>query len=361
MTCEFCGKELTEETAVHFDNVVMCKSCMEQQTVTCSDCGAVIWLENAEGDADTILCGDCYEHYTHCEECGRLITHDMALYHYDYPYCYDCYQKIEDNAIKNYNYKPEPIFYGSGNLFMGVELEIDKGGEYDENAQVLLDMANEDETRIYCKHDGSINNGFEIVSHPMTLAYHRDKMNWSDLFEAAVAREYRSHQTQTCGLHIHVNRSAFGKTEEEQDTAIARVIYFVEHHWNELVMFSRRHSETLDRWAARYATISNTARETYQKAKDKRMGRYVAVNLENENTIEFRLFRGTLRYKTFLATLQLVDEICFLAARLTDKEMEEMSWSQFVSRILPSKNELIEYLKEKRLYVNEETPEGVDQ
>ena len=83
------------------------------------------------------------------------------------------------------------------------------------------------------------------------------------------------------------------------------------------------------------------------------MGRYVAVNLENTNTIEFRLFRGTLRYKTFLATLQLVDEICFYAIRLSDKEMEELSWSDFVSRILPNKHELVEYLKYKRLFVNE--------
>ena len=88
------------------------------------------------------------------------------------------------------------------------------------------------------------------------------------------------------------------------------------------------------------------------------MGRYVAVNLENYNTIEFRLFRGTLRYKTFLATLQLVDEICYCAINMTDKEMEDLSWSDFVSKILPKKFELIEYLKSKRLYVNDAVTES---
>ena len=77
------------------------------------------------------------------------------------------------------------------------------------------------------------------------------------------------------------------------------------------------------------------------------------MNLENFNTLEFRLFRGTLRYKTFIATLQLVDEICYWAINLSDKEMEDMSWSDFVPKILPKKFELIEYLKSKRLYVNE--------
>ena len=81
------------------------------------------------------------------------------------------------------------------------------------------------------------------------------------------------------------------------------------------------------------------------------MGRYVAVNLENYSTIEFRIFRGTLCYKTFIATLQLISEICNAAIRLSDKELEGMSWSDFVSHI--TKPELIEYLKSKMLYINE--------
>ena len=222
----------------------------------------------------------------------------------------------------------------------------------------MLDIANRNEERIYCKHDGSINDGFEMVSHPMTLDYHTNNMNWLDVFEKAVGMDYRSHNTSTCGLHIHCSRSAFGKDYEQQEQAIGRAVFFVERHWNELVKFSRRTLDNLNHWAAKYATISSTTEETYKKAKDKRMGRYVALNLENYNTIEFRLFRGTLRYKTFLATLQLVDEICYCAINMTDKEIEDMSWLDFVQRILPKKPELIEYLKEKRLYVNETVTES---
>lgn len=84
----------------------------------------------------------------------------------------------------------------------------------------------------------------------------------------------------------------------------------------------------------------------------------VAVNLENYATVEFRLFRGTLNYKTFIATLQLIDEICKLAFKFTDKELEGMSWSDFVIQITRDKEELIDYLKAKRLYVNEQTEES---
>lgn len=356
MICSQCGAVITEETTHEFEGSIMCDDCFDSCTVTCDNCGERIWVDDAEGDSNVTLCSHCYEYnYTTCEDCGRLIHNEDAYYEdgEDYPYCRECFEKINDNAIKNYSYKPELIFYGSGNLFYGVELEIDKGGEDSFNAQILLDTANYNVERIYCKHDGSISNGFEIVSHPMSLDYHINNMNWSDVFEKAVQMDYRSHNTSTCGLHIHCSRSAFGKDHEQVEQTIGRIVFFVEKHWNELVKFSRRTSENLNRWAAKYATISNTTEETYKKAKDKRMGRYVAVNLENYDTVEFRLFRGTLNYKTFIATLQLVDEICYQAIHLSDKEMEDMSWSDFVSRILPKKPELIDYLKYKRLYINE--------
>ena len=355
LVCAFCGENLTEETLKEFDDKVMCEHCFDEKTTVCDNCGDRIWRDDAEGDSTCVLCSHCREYsYTTCDECGRLIHNDDARYEDDdYPYCIECYQRHQDCSIKNYGYKPEPVFHGSGNLFYGIELEIDKGGEYEDNAQAILNVGNRDGEHIYCKHDGSIENGFEIVSHPMSLDYHINCMNWKDVFEKAISLGYYSHNTMTCGYHIHCSRQAFGDSYEKQEKAIGRVVYFVEKHWNELVKFSRRKTENLQRWAARYATISNTTDETYKKAKDRHMGRYVAVNLEPLNSIEFRLFRGTLREETFLATLQLVDEICYYAINLSDREMEELSWSEFVSRILPKKAELIEYLKSKRLYVNE--------
>lgn len=243
-------------------------------------------------------------------------------------------------------------------MFMGVELEIDEGGENNYHAQQILDIANKHEERIYCKHDGSLDDGFEIVSHPMTLDYHINRMNWQDILSKARELGYTSHNAGSCGLHIHCNRDFFGADEDEQEVVIGRVVYLTERFWNELVKFSRRTTGSLNRWAAKYATISDTVIETYQKAKDKDCGRYVAVNLTNFNTIEFRMFRRTLRYETFTATLQLVDEICRTAVKLSDFEMENLSWSEFVQQInREAKPELIAYLKSRRLYVNEITTE----
>ena len=357
--CSICGAILSEENEHVFADELLCTTCLDDNTTLCDNCGRRIWRDDAEGDGTITLCGSCYDnHYTTCENCGRWIHYDDACYEDgdDYPYCQDCYNRRNSNAIHSYNYKPKSIFYGEGNLFMGVELEIDKGGEDSDKAQELLDIANACETRIYCKHDGSLERGFELVSHPMTLEYHRKEMCWQEITEAAKSSGFRSHDTESCGLHIHCNKDAFGDTIEDREAAIGRFVFFVEKMWWELVRFSRRKEENLNRWAARYATISNTPKETYTKAKGKCMGRYVAVNLLNYETIEIRMFRGTLRHLTFIATLQLVAHLCELAIKLNDDDFERMTWSEFVMSIDKDEMpELIEYLKSKRLYVNEFT------
>ena len=76
------------------------------------------------------------------------------------------------------------------------------------------------------------------------------------------------------------------------------------------------------------------------------------MNLCNYHTVEFRMFRGTLKYNTLVATLQMVNRICDAAVFMSDEQIQKLSWSNFVSEI--TEPELIQYLKERRLYINEE-------
>ena len=82
-------------------------------------------------------------------------------------------------------------------------------------------------------------------------------------------------------------------------------------------------------------------------------GRYSSVNLLNEDTIEFRIFRGTLKYNTLIATLQLVERICSVATVMSDDQLKNMPWTTFAAGC--TSPELVQYLKERRLYVNEVT------
>lgn len=350
--CSHCGAVIDTDDYEEVDGQIVCSDCVENHTTVCDCCGERIWSDDAEGDEYTYLCSYCYQnHYTRCSNCDSLIHNDDAYRLDGEDYCHECYDEERDKCqhIHDYSYKPEPIFYGDGNRYFGVELEIDGAGKDDEYAEELLDIANNDGEYIYIKSDGSLDDGMELVSHPMTLDYHKD-FCWSDIMRKAVSLGYRSHQTSTCGLHIHINRTAFSDNREEQDEVISRILYFVEHHWNEMLKFSRRSEYTMNRWAARYG-YEHTPKAIMDKAKKGNNGRYAAVNLCNYHTVEFRMFRGTLKYNTFIAAIELVNRICDVAMYNTDDSIAKLSWSDFVADI--TEPELIKYLKERQLYINE--------
>ena len=352
--CMFCDSEHPAEEFLYMDGNPVCRECFDEHTVECENCGARVWRDHAFSDGHITICRLCRtNYYSTCNSCGAFISEGEACYYDGDDYCSSCYDEIcDDSIIHCYDYKPWPIFYpkfDKRNIYLGVELEIDEAGEDIDNARDLLDIANDERENMYVKHDGSLNEGLELVSHPMTLEEHTNNLPWSDICRKAIQLGYLSHQAGTCGLHVHVSRSAFGNLEE-QEAVIGRILYFMEAHWNELLKFSRRTQSQLDRWASRYG-YKDTPKEVLDHAKQSGIGRYACVNLRNADTIEFRIFRGTLKYSSFIAALQLVDRICRVAIALSDEEFKAMTWSSFVSGI--THTELIEYLKSRRLYVNE--------
>ena len=202
--CCVCGTQHPVEELTEFDDSYLCAACLRSETITCQDCGERMWADANVGDSNTPLCQRCYDrNYTSCEDCGRVLHHNDAYYIDDDDYeprCYDCHCRHgNQRVIHDYYYKPEPSFLGEGGRWFGVELEIDDAGESNSNAAKIENVANCGEERIYCKHDGSLNEGFEIVTHPMTLEYHMNKMPWGEILNAAKQMGYRSHQSGTCG------------------------------------------------------------------------------------------------------------------------------------------------------------------
>lgn len=360
MRCSHCGAIIGEND--DFETVngqVVCTDCIERYTTTCDRCNETIWSDDSYGDEYTTLCASCYHnHYVRCCCCDALLHEDDAYNIEGDSYCSECYHDEIDKgrSIHDYGYKPDPKFYGDSKRFFGVELEVDGAGKDSDNADEILAIANKDGEHIYVKGDGSLDDGFEIVTHPMSLNYHKD-FCWKEIMAKAISLGYRSHQTSTCGLHVHVNRSCFGDTQEEQELVISHILFFVEKHWAELLKFSRRSEYSINRWAGRYG-YEKTGQEILDKAKKGNLGRYAAVNLMNYATVEFRLFRGSLKYTTLIAALELVDKICDVAMNMTEEEISKLSWSEFVSSV--EAPELIQYLKERRLYINEITENEED-
>ena len=99
------------------------------------------------------LCGHCAENfYTHCSGCGLFAEEDQLHYLGNGErLCDDCYNyhRQRECGVQSYCYKPEPIFYGSGSRYLGVELEIDEGGESNSSANQIMAVANVEEEYAY--------------------------------------------------------------------------------------------------------------------------------------------------------------------------------------------------------------------
>jgi hypothetical protein len=357
ITCEDCGEITNDYEIINYGTnheKHVCDRCAGDY-YQCADCGRYYSYAYITYDTNLIICDSCSGNWTQCHSCDDVIQNDDANYDDETEeyYCNNCYDNIERSSIRNHGYKPDPEFLGNpiDNLYMGVELEVDDGDEPNRIAKRLTDMTDD----IYCKHDGSLNHGFEIVSHPASLDYHMDDLGWDKIADICKENGFKSHETNTCGLHVHVSRKFFGQNEVTQDLNIAKLILLINRFWDtNVVKFSRRNVNKLYEWARKNELSYDTYDNEYtmcDKVKYCKGNRYQAINLENRNTIEFRIFKGTLNISTLKATLQFVDTICRYAKKINLKMISSTKWEDIFEDT--SYEELNNYMENMKLIERE--------
>jgi len=331
----------------------------------CNCCGRLFFASSMDTVNGVWICHRCVSaHYTECDQCGRYVrTEEAYVTEHNDVLCSECarehgYDRREqDCVIHRYGYKPAPIFHGTERfgdpsmLFMGVELEVDGADQKQECAEELLEIENNRTDLFYLKEDASLTHGgFEIVTHPCTLEYHQQSFPWKRIIDIAQSYHFLSHNIGTCGLHVHVNRTALGDTADERDDTAAKIIMIFDRFWDMFVRFSRRRRGSLDHYAfAPNAQIQpgDTRFKAIYKSKDACTDHYCAVNLSNQNTVEFRIFRGTLKYNTLIASLQLVSNVVEIAKTHTLEEISTMTWESIIN--IHRYDELVQYLTERNM------------
>lgn len=331
--CEHCGevhiKEYTQEVIKNDGTTVKwCQKCRGLHATRCQDCGV---LMEVVATGRRAICQGCRANYGICEMCGTFTRIERLIECEDdegqtQHICQNCDNNYSsERFIRDYGYKPEPIFRHvnedtlsekRGEFYGGVELEIGTGGEIHRKAKMVMKVLGEN--KAYAKHDGSVDSGFEIVTHPCTLEFHRKEFGWKELCAKAVNLGYRGHDNQSCGMHVHVNRKFLGKNSAEIDETVSKMILFVENNWSSVVKFSRREASRINQWAGNYSTRRPIEECKNKKEKCEKLinnaksqgDRRRAINITNNHTIEFRLFRSTLKSNTIIANI----EFCYLLA-----------------------------------------------
>ena len=318
---------------------------MEVELARCDSCGENAVLSTMQDTTEGRICSYCYEdYYRSCDHCGEVFPADDVYVYNGEDLCPHCYQQRqeeehEDNDLYDYNYKPRPVFYPAGSpsredLFLGVELEVeeDKYNAIPYTATQIIDEVGE---WVYCKYDSSLNKGMEVVSHPSILEYHMD--GWRPILNI-LREDFRSHDTITCGLHVHINKNFLSEVER------VRLGLFIHNQRTRVEKIARRASNRYTKFK-NIKTDCATLRDVVYNAD-----RYEALNWQNEHTIEFRMFRGTLNERTFLATLQFVDSACRFAKTTQTGYFSQINkiWEKYL-KFLAGKEEyalLREKLKE---------------
>lgn len=264
------------------------------------------------------LCSNRFDNHERCDSC-----HDQYVEEMEGQENYD-----DDSLVHSYSYKPQANFLhddGTSSyyvtmtddnrsvLYLGMEEEVEcTTGRMDNGAiHVLTTVNTPDREVVYLKEDGSINHGFEIVSHPATLGFFMNHFKW-DGIKGLSRMGFESWNKKSCGLHIHMTRAAF-----KDDKHLFKFLKFIYGNPTELIQFAGRKSSYAKFDVDTFLNTFNDygQRETLRGSTFMKMAkretinddRYCAVNLRNVQTVELRFFRPSLKPETVQAALQFCD------------------------------------------------------
>jgi len=281
--CEHCDDTWFNRDLRNWAGDEACPRCHNNAACSCDDCGAEYW----DGD----------NHYAFCEGSPDDDSDSSAIHAWDY------------EVLNTLNFLGQP----ADKLWLGVELEVEcksdsgwhRGELADEVAYAMRDFA-------VLKSDGSLDNGFEIVTAPATIEIHRTE--WTNRFYGkSFIKGLRSWDAGTCGLHVHISRKPLSKLTQ------AKIVGFCNIEENRTWM------EKLAGRTSSYAEFKDV--EQLGKQWRRQSSRYRVVNVENDDTLEFRIFKGSLRPERLWRALEFVHSLVKFCEQTS---LEKLQASQYL-------------------------------
>ena len=291
-------------------------------------------------DDEVMIDGSCYKsdtvEITNCTECNaRCVVEETRD-----GLCVECIGR--DYRIHNYSHKVEDTlgFLKKGKAFedpyLGIEIEY----QVDKRRSGRLYVGDTLAGHALMKDDGSISNGFEIVSRP--ASYHAHMLKYESFLDGLP--EW-IHPHKSCGMHVHISRTAF------THLGAGKLTEFINRKDNEkfIHLIAGRGSTNYQRGNNEYDI------KTPYKVTEANIyaDRYNYVNLQNSKTIELRIFaspRNTNEFKVRMQFVKAMIQYCQPAA-LTGTFKEQTSFDSFIKWLERSKKEF----KELHTHIKEST------
>lgn len=339
---DHAGRIYQYPSTEQIDSDTFCIYCFEKERDTnddvacCERCDG--WTYEIKSWNGRAYCESCYDNVIYyCDSCDDYYHCDIG---------HDCPDDDDDDSndiIHNYSYKPAPEMFGQGQYYLGFELEVECGSrgsnKYDTAEKVQSILGH----RAYMKEDGSLEEGFEVVTHPHTLEAYNKDFQWRFLNELQ-NMGYKSWNTSTCGLHVHVSRTAFDPVYDNR-TAVSRkqVVLARQAHelrFMKLIYDNQRQVERIAGRSSSYSSFDDKG-SLVPKVKygEQNNGRYAAVNTENHATLEVRVFKGSLKETRVRSALEFVHAAVEYTRNLkVNAKNNALAWSKFVAYVVANED-----------------------
>jgi hypothetical protein len=317
----------------------------------------------------TVMCVACHKtQITKCPTCGdTCIRNEMRRWEVDdgdvVLECRKCHEKRI--PVKSHDYRPsrftklvskrECTSIPENILLYGFEIEVENLGRMGSDgnwhpyfkratiAQKAMDFFGDDEC--YCVHDGTLRispegAGLEIVTQPRSWQKYKEQRDkFTDLLIKLREWGGQAYRPGTAGFHAHMSKAAFTRLH---------LYKFIDFLYKKSTKDFR--TAIAQRGGNDYSRFSSEdANNTKKIAKDKYNvsgSHYSAVNLTNPDTVEVRIFRGTLEPLWFHKNIEFLHSLYRFSR---DNRLQDMIVYKYIAYILQNKNEyrcLLEFIKD---------------
>lgn len=346
-----------------------CWSCVNSKVASsaspliaiCEHCVKFNWLNETRLTVDPVdnemrVCNDCYhDNIAPCDYCCETFflgegSAERGFYSWEHEYigtdysqvCSACLGRLEEEvsdwiserdyeeenensnlircystrvALQNMRRVKGRDISGVHSEMIGVELECEC--RPNSNRHAIAEQIHEAFYQItdsrnfmLIKNDGSLTNGFEIVSTTATLPVHNrvwfefltivqnaihNKLDAYDYAKFGLLKDLRSFENfsdrRTCGIHVHLDRSNIGTLQERKMNVALNCI---ENRKLVTTIAQRSRSD--------FCEYDNS--KTMQSSRNGE--RYAPVNVTS-NTLEIRIFNGTLIPSSMVKSIQFAD------------------------------------------------------
>jgi len=224
-----------------------------------------------------------------CSNCGNETVTELMIDKVCH-HCLDASFKLHNYSTRVENMlKFKATRVKPNTVYLGCELEY----ETNNRNRAQLGVGKLMHGHALMKTDGSIRNGFEIVTCPATLDIHLDIFK---KFYDNIPPDLKI--ANNVGMHVHISRKPLSQL------TIGKLIEFLNRLDNK--QFIHHIAGRIDN---SYAKMNSDRTITFLRKNRHGGDRYNALNLNNEKTIEVRLFATPMNYKEFASRLQFVQAL----------------------------------------------------